>query len=223
MTSDTKQVAIYGSGGHGREIAWLLESCNLVGQASFQVVCFVDDDATNHGKLINDIPVVGLATARERFPRAHIVGGIGMPKPREITMNKAGAVGFEFATVIHPRVEMSRWLELAEGVVICAGTILTTNIRLGRHVQINRSCTIGHDVVMDDYATLAPGANISGTVHIGKRAYIGAGAVVINGKPGAPIVIGEDAVIGAGACVTKSVAARATVVGVPARLLQKSV
>jgi len=59
-------------------------------------------------------------------------------------------------------------------------------------------------------------------VHLGKRAYIGTGAVVINGTQENPIVIGDDAVVGAGACVTKTVPAGLTVVGVPAKPLQRS-
>lgn len=136
-------------------------------------------------------------------------------------MRKAEAAGMTPETVIHPRVERSEWIEIGEGTVICAGSILTTNITLGRHVQINLDCTIGHDVVMGDYTTLAPGVHVSGWVHFGPRAYVGTGAVIVNGTHDTPIVIGDDAVIGAGACVTKSVPPGVTVVGVPARPLQK--
>lgn len=221
MTDNILQVAIYGAGGHGREVAWLVEECSTP-ELRYEVVCFVDDDVTIQGKQVNDIPVYALEAAHEQFPAACIAGGIGPPKIRELLMQKAASAGFGLVTLIHPRVERSRWIELGTGVMICAGSVLTANIVLGDHVQINRSCTIGHDVVMGDFATLAPGANISGTVHIGKRAYIGAGAVIKNGLPDHPIVIGDDAVVGAGACVIKSVPAGVTVVGVPARLLLKS-
>jgi len=130
-------------------------------------------------------------------------------------MEKAAA-GFGFETIIHPRVEISRWVEKGTGTVICAGSIVTTNIILGEHVQINLDCTVCHDVIMGDYTTLAPGARVSGCVHMGRGVYIGAGAVIINGTLDSPLTIGDGAVIGAGACVTKSVAAGATVVGVPA-------
>ena len=89
-------------------------------------------------------------------------------------------------------------------------------------MQINLGCTIGHDVIMGDYTTLAPGVHVSGCVHFGRRVYVGTGAVIINGTQNNPIVIGDDVVIGAGACVTKSVSAGLTVVGVPARSLNQS-
>ncbi|MBP1718669.1 MAG: sugar O-acyltransferase, sialic acid O-acetyltransferase NeuD family, partial [Deltaproteobacteria bacterium] len=106
---------------------------------------------------------------------------------------------------------------IGDGTVICAGNILTTNITLGKQVQINLDCTIGHDVVMEDYVTLAPGVHVSGWVHLGNRVYVGTGAVIINGTEEAPIRIGDDAIIGAGACVIESVAKGLTVTGVPAK------
>ena len=211
-----EKIAIYGASGFGREVAWLVESC----QDGRIVACFVDDDEKKQGTALNDIPILSLEQAAEQHPDAKIVGGIGSPKIRELLMNKAAVCGFSFETLVHPRVEMSKWVEMGVGVVICAGNILTTNIRLGAHVHINLDCTIGHDVVLDDYTTLAPGVHLSGCVHCGKRVYIGTGAVIINGTQENPITIGDDAIIGAGACVTKSIPAGQTWVGVPAKPLK---
>lgn len=215
------QVAIYGAGGFAREVAWLVEDCGRAGDGH-QVVCFMDDNPAAHGKTLNGIPVMGLEAARRTFPQALAVGGVGSPKTRQGLMENAAAAGFSFATLVHPRVERSSWIRMGAGTVICAGNILTTNIVLGEHVQINLDCTIGHDVIMGDFATLAPGAHISGCVQLGRRTYVGTGAVIINGTQESPIVIGDDAVIGAGACVTRNVEPGATVVGVPAKPVQRS-
>jgi sugar O-acyltransferase (sialic acid O-acetyltransferase NeuD family) len=215
----TQEIAIYGGGGFAREVAWLVESCNFDGPR-YQVVCFIDDNEALQGADLNAIPVVALETARSRFPRARVVGGVGEPGLRQRLMDKASAAGFAFETVIHPRVERSRWVEVGAGTVICAGNILTTNIRLGQHVQINLDCTVGHDVIMGDYVTLAPGVHVSGCVHLGLRVYLGTGATIVNGTRDHPLVIEDDVVVGAGACVTKSIAAGLTVVGVPARPLR---
>ena len=111
---------------------------------------------------------------------------------------------------------------MGRGIVICAGNILTTDITIGAHVQINLGCTIGHDVELHDYATLAPGVHVSGYVTIGRRVYIGTGATIINGSAERRLVIHDDAVVGAGACVTRSVADGLTVVGVPAKPISKT-
>ena len=211
-----QQVMIYGAGGFAREVAWLAESCGI------DVAAFIDDNPALYGTRINDIAVYDLATAYARFPHAAVVGGIGAPRTRQRVMDKAAAQGFATTTLIHPRVERSRWITIGAGTVICAGNTLTTNITLGQHVQINLHCTVGHDVIMGDYTTLAPGVHVSGWVHIGKRVYIGTGAVIINGTEEHPLIIEDDSVIGASACVTKSVGAGTTVVGVPAKPLQKA-
>ncbi len=216
----TTQIVIYAGGGFAREVAWLAESCNVT-EDIYDVVGFIEDNPAMHGSLLNGKPVMSLAAARQSFPGARTVGAIGTPKIRQIVMEKAAAIGFEYATLIHPRVERSRWIDIGAGTVICAGNILTTNIVLGEHVQINLDCTIGHDVIMGDYTTLAPGVHVSGWVHFGKRVYVGTGANIINGTHDHPLIIEDDAVVGAGACVTKSVAAGATVVGVPAKPLQR--
>jgi sugar O-acyltransferase (sialic acid O-acetyltransferase NeuD family) len=215
---NTEAIAIYGASGFGREVAWLVESC----QDNRIVVCFIDDDEKKQGTDLNGIPIVGLKQAAERYADAKVIGGIGNPKIRETLMKKAARYGFNFGTVIHPRVEMSKWVHMGIGTVICAGNIFTTNIRLGEHVQINLSCTIGHDVVLEDYVTLAPGVHISGCVQCGKRVSIGTGAVIINGTPDESILIGDDSVIGAGACVTKSIPYGQTWGGVPAKVIKKT-
>lgn len=217
----TINIAIYGSGGFGREIAWAAERTEENGRR-MTVSCFVDDAEDKHGTAINGFPVMGLAEARLMFPDARMVLAIGSPQARQKLAERCEAGGWEFINLIHPSAKMSRWVEYGEGVVICAENILTTNIRLGRQVQINLDCTIGHDVIMDDFTTLAPGVHVSGWVHFGKRAYVGTGAVFVNGTEDKPLIIGDDAVIGAGACVTKSVPAGETWVGVPARVLKKA-
>ncbi len=217
---EREPIAIYGAGGFGREVAWLFEDMNAVGK-NYEVVCFIDDDETLLGSVLNGIPVLSLDEAAKRFPGVAVVGGIGAPKVRQNLMENAAARGFRFQTFIHPTVQMSQWVRIGSGTLICAGNILTTNITVGEHVQINLECTIGHDVIMGDYTTLAPGVHVSGYVYFGRRVYVGTGAVIINGTQENPIVIGDDVVIGAGACVIRSVSAGLTVGGVPAKPLHR--
>jgi sugar O-acyltransferase (sialic acid O-acetyltransferase NeuD family) len=171
----------------------------------------------HHGQMLNDIVILDLETARERFPQAHLVAGIGSPKLGQHVIEKAEAIGSTFETIVHPRVEHSRSVLFGQGAIICAGNILTTNITIGNHVIINLDCTIGHDVIIGDYTTLTPGIHVSGCVHIGQRVYIGTGAIINNGTQQEPLVIGDDAIVGSAACVTKSVPPGLTVVGVPAK------
>ncbi|MBH1972050.1 acetyltransferase [Moraxellaceae bacterium AER2_44_116] len=209
-------ILIYGAGGFAREIAWLIERCQNDGQL-IEAVGFIDDNTNTHGKTINGLDVFSLTLAIKKFPNARFTVAVGNSQIREYLTKKALGAGLIEISIIHPQTEASRFIEYGQGTVICAGNILTTNIRLGRGVQINLNCTIGHDVLIGDFVTLAPGVRISGCVHIEHGVYIGTGATIINGTLNNPLVIGKGAIIGASACVTRHIPPNAVAVGVPAK------
>jgi sugar O-acyltransferase (sialic acid O-acetyltransferase NeuD family) len=209
-----RKIGIFGAGGFGREVAWL---CSRL--PDIKVEAFVTDDPAADS--IHEIPVYSFAAFCERnsYGRKPVVSiAIGNPAARERVATRCAEAYCEFQTIEDPTVLRSASVEVGEGSIICAHTILTVDIKLGRHVHINLDCTIGHDVVMEDFATLAPGVHISGNVHIERGVYIGTGASIINGHEGTPLVIGAGSVIGAGACVTKSCEPKALYAGVPAVL-----
>jgi acetyltransferase-like isoleucine patch superfamily enzyme len=88
------------------------------------------------------------------------------------------------------------------------------NVTLHAHTIVDAQCTLGHDAVLESFATLHPGVRLSGHVHIGTGARLGAGSVVLP-----QCHVGAGATVGAGAVVTKDVPPGATVVGVPARVV----
>ena len=210
------QCVIYSAGGFGREAAWLARACADLGRLG-EPSAFVEDDASLQGKRINGLPVISFEECRKSMPQADFICAVGNPATREKLVRKCADAGFSFASAIHPSVIKSDEISIGVGTLICAGSILTVNITLGQHVHINLDCTLGHDAVLEDFVTLAPGVHVSGWVRIGRGAYIGTGANIVNGTREKPLVIGADAVIGAGACVVGDVPAGATYVGVPAR------
>jgi sugar O-acyltransferase (sialic acid O-acetyltransferase NeuD family) len=209
------EIAIFGAGGFAREVEWLIAEKNV--HSPTATVCFVGR-GDEVGSEIHGIAVVTAAEAYKRFRNAYVICTSGSGAIREAMAQEAASAGFtNYATLIDPGVRFHHdHIAIGAGTVICAGTILTTDIRLGNHVQINLDCTVGHDTEMEDYVTLAPGVHISGRVKICRGAYIGTGASVIPG-----VTIGAKATIGAGAVVVRDVPAGETHVGIPAKAINR--
>jgi sugar O-acyltransferase (sialic acid O-acetyltransferase NeuD family) len=206
-----KKLYIFGAGGSGREIAWLAEQ-SWGSEIEIEFLVDISGYSTQpvNGYMVRQASEILPSTA------ARFIVAIGNPSARRRVADLCSAIPVQETIIVHPRAEISDSVELAPGAVVCAGAILTTNIRIGRHVHINIDCTVSHDAVIGDFATLAPGVHVSGHVHIGQNTSIGTGANIINGSDQSPLIIGDNAVVAAGACVTRDVPADALVAGVPA-------
>jgi acetyltransferase-like isoleucine patch superfamily enzyme len=104
--------------------------------------------------------------------------------------------------------------KIGEGTIITAGNQLTVNIDLKNHVLLNLNCTVGHNVIIDDFSSIMPGANISGNIKLGKKVLVGSGATLIN-----ECIIGDNSIVGAGAVVLKNIPENTVVAGVPSKPL----
>ena len=202
---------LVGCGGFAREVLQIALDQNDE-KPTWNVLGFVDDNPALHGTSIHDLPVLGGIDWLAERPDVQVNIAIGNTVVRRKLARRMSEMGVQrFATLIHPRAWVGRRVEIGTGSTICAGTMITTDIRLGAHTIANLDCTIGHDAVLHDFVTLAPSVNISGNVVIGAGCDMGTGAVVIQG-----IEIGEWSVVGAGAVVVKPLPANITAVGMPA-------
>lgn len=207
-----QKLVIIGAGGFGREVAWLVERMNKMEQR-YHLAGFVDD-GKQPGELIDDYPVLGnmewLLSQEEDLSIAVAVGNAGTRKRlAQIVQKKRGII---FPNLIDPSVRMSERVQLGMGNIITAGTTMTVDILLGDFNILNLHSTVGHDVRMESYITVYPGANISGAVTIGECCELGTGCQIIQG-----LSITEQVILGAGAVVTKNIVQKGTYVGVPAQ------
>lgn len=196
----SKLRAIVGSGGFGREVFHHIKSASQ-SECKF----FVDDEYANeHASPLSTLDV----------NLYDVVVAIGSPVARKAMVQKLEAMGATFFTFVDPSVINLDYNEVGEGSIICAGSILTTNITLGKHTHLNLQTTIGHDTVVGDYFTTAPGAKISGNCNIGECVYFGTNASVRE-----KIIICDNVTIGLNAGVVKNIVEPGTYVGVPAKKL----
>jgi sugar O-acyltransferase (sialic acid O-acetyltransferase NeuD family) len=185
--------ALVGYGGHAREV---------MAQMDVNLTCFVDDEYVVYGtRPLSEFDpkeyalMVAVADSKDRFD-------IIQKLPKET----------KYFTWVHPTaLIMDDNVEIGEGSFVGAYSILTTNIKIGKHAILNRGNHIGHDCEIGDYFTTAPGVQISGNETIGDRVYFGTRSCVKQ-----KINICNDVIIGMNAGVVKNITEPGTYVGTPA-------
>lgn len=120
------------------------------------------------------------------------------------------------ATLIHPAAVVARSAELDSGTVLFAGAIIGARSKIGRGTIVNRAATIGHHTEVGAHGFVGPGATIAGGVQIGVGVRVGMGALIRD-----DIRIGDGATVGMGAVCLADVGAGETVVGNPARAIDR--
>jgi sugar O-acyltransferase (sialic acid O-acetyltransferase NeuD family) len=152
--------AIIGAGGFGKEIHATLHDKQ-------DVIFFVDDAYYNDYEK-NTLPL------SDFNPKEYqVIVAIADSVVRERIVNSLPKETVYF-TYIHSSAQIhGDDVEIGEGSIICAGTIITTNCKIGKHAHLNLITTIGHDNIIGDYFTTAPGTQISGNCTIGDRVYFG--------------------------------------------------
>lgn len=145
-----------------------------------------------------------------------VIVAVGNPIDRYNIIKKL-PYGTKFFTFIHEScIILSDDIEIGEGSILCAGCILTTNIKIGKHSHLNLQTTIGHDTTVGDFFTTAPGVKISGNCNIGNKVYLGTNSSVRE-----KITICDDVIIGLNSGVVKNINNPGTYGGVPIKEIIK--
>jgi len=195
--------AIIGAGGFGREVYW-----SLPPQERLKTKFFVDDKYHN-----TTDPLISPLSTFDPL-EFEVVVAIGDPRVRFDIVQKL-PIETKYFTYIDPSAKiLDPNIEIGEGSIICAGCILTTNIKIGKHAHLNLQTTIGHDCVIGDYLTTVPGAKISGNCKIYDCVYIGTNASIKE-----KISIHSLATIGLNAGVVKHIEEPGVYIGTPAKKL----
>jgi len=212
--------AVYGASGCGRGVMPLVRAQLEHRFSATGELVFVDDRESriqvNGHRVLRYEQFVALPRVDKRIVLAIADGRI-----RERLAVRCAADGAGFLEARAANVVIMDDVEIGEGAVLCPFVTVTSNVRIGRHFHANLYSYVEHDCVIGDFVTFAPGVKCNGNVVIEDYAYIGAGAVLRQGRPGAPLVVGRGATVGMGAVVTRSVPPMSTVVGNPARPLEK--
>ena len=175
---------LYGASGHAKVIIDLLE------EAGIKVDGLIDDN-----KEIDNLQGYKVYHAFDN--QSPLIISIGSNKIRKILACKLNT---NFGKAIHPSAIVSKRVLIREGSVVMAGSIIQTDVKIGRHCIVNTGVSVDHECQIEDFVHLSPHSTLCGNVHIGEGTWIGAGSTVIQG-----INIGKWCVIGAGSVVSKNI------------------
>ena len=213
-------LGIYGTGGFAREVMpFAADYINRLESRSKEIRCqiyFVETNPQNNQ--VNGYPVVD----EEEFMRIECEEryfniAIGDSKVRERIAIRCVNQGARPMSIQSPHSIVYDHNEIAEGAIICAQSMITSNAKIGKFFHCNIYSYVAHDCVIGDYVTFAPSVHCNGNVHIHDHAYIGTNVTIKQGLPTRPLIIGQGAVVGMGAVVTKDIPPFTTVVGSPAK------
>jgi sugar O-acyltransferase (sialic acid O-acetyltransferase NeuD family) len=191
---------IIGAGGFAREVYWSLNPIERINTIFFIEDVYWDgsSDKILPLSLFESSKYDVIVAIADSFHRERIVKSL--PKSTK------------YFTHIHPSAQiLGNDVEIGEGSIICAGSIITTNVKIGKHSHINLMTTIGHDCVIGDFFTSAPKVSISGNNAIGDRVYMGTSSSTKQ-----KINITSDTTIGLNCGVVADINISGVYVGTPA-------
>ena len=205
-----EKLIIIGASGHGKVVADI-----AIKMDKWQSIRFLDDDESI--KTSMGLDVIGKTTDAFTYKEeADFFVAIGNNATREKIEEKLLEDSFNIVSLVHPSAVIGTDVEIGVGTVVMAGVVINSSTRIGQGCIINTSSSVDHDNFIENYVHISPGANLAGTVKIGKSTWLGIGSVVSNN-----VNICSGCKVGAGAVVVKHITEPGTYVGVPVRRVDR--
>ena len=209
-----KEIAIFGAGGFGREIACLINRINEKQKGTWNLIGFFDDDESlkdawnEYGKVLG-----GMDVLNKWGKPLDLVIAIGNPAVLEKIVDRIQNSNISFPNLIDPNVEfMDReHVEMGKGNVICMRSTISTNVTFGNFNLLNVAVGVGHDASFGSYNVVMPNVNISGGVTIGDTNLFGVKSTVLQ-----YLKVGDRVKIGACSLLMRNAKSDNLYFGIPA-------
>lgn len=212
-----KDIAIYGAGGFGREVACLLNRINNEVEPTWNLIGFFDDgvkagEHNEYGKVLGNID-----TLNSWAKPLSVVFAIGSPKVVAMLHEKINNENIAYPNIIAPDTLFldKENVRMGQGNIICSRCLISCNIEIGNFNIFNGSINIGHDASIGNFNSIMPAVKISGGVEIGNRNLLGVNSVILQYKS-----ITDEVTIGASSVVMRNIKQGGTYVGNPAKKMQ---
>ncbi len=209
-----ENIAIYGSGGFGQEVACLLKRINEI-KPQWNFIGFFDD-VKKKGDLISHFGVViGNGEDINSYPeKLNLVIAIGNPAVIRDKVSLICNKNIVYPNIIDPTLKVvdNETFNIGKGNVIQGACVISCNVTIGNFNVLNGSVVLGHNVNIGDYNMLMPTTRISGSVQIGNNNFFGVGAIVLQ-----RLKIENNVRVGAGSVLMFSPRKEGVYIGNPAK------
>ena len=212
-----KDIAIFGAGGFGREVACLINLINKE-EPTWNLIGFFDDNPALKGTN-NDYGEVlgGTETLNTWSKPLDLVIAIGNPGIIEKVVKNITNECISFPNIIAPS---TIWLDrnnvkIGKGNIICSRCMLSCNIVIGNFNIFNGNIPVGHDCKIGNYNVVMPSVNISGGVTMGNGNFLGVQSVVLQ-----YLKIGNNVRLGANSVMMRNAKDGLLYMGNPAKKME---
>lgn len=209
-----KDIAIYGAGGFGKELACIINKINEK-DSTWNLVGFFDDGVKKDTQISHFGMVLGDMSILNKWQKPlHVVFAIGNPATLKLLVEKISNPNVDFPNIIHPDSALAdpQTFHMGKGNVVTRGCTFSCDVTVGDFNQFNSISALAHDVVVGSYNVFMPLVRVSGEVEIGDCNFFGIGAIILQ-----QIKIGKNTRIGAGSMVMNKTKDGFLYVGNPAR------
>jgi sugar O-acyltransferase (sialic acid O-acetyltransferase NeuD family) len=193
-----KDIAIYGAGGFGKEIACIINKINSA-EHIWKFIGFFDD-GVKRGKQISHFgQVLGeMDDLNSWATPVSVVFSIGNPQTIKSLVEGIKNPMVEYPNIIHPDSSFSdpNTFAIGKGNIITRGSTFSCDVTIGDFNQFNSISALAHDVVVGSFNVFMPLVRISGEAKIGNCNFFGIGSVILQ-----QIKIGDNTRVGAGSVV----------------------
>ena len=146
--------------------------------------------------------------------------GIGyrqINKVRQHVYEELKALGYSFATFIHPNIKIWRSTSIGENVFIFEDNTIQPYTKIGNNTTLWSGNHIGHHSHVGDHSFISSHVVISGSCKVGNNVFIGVNATLYDG-----LIISDETLVGAGAIISKNTKRKEVFVPTVTKALSKN-
>ena len=212
-----KDIAIFGAGGFGKEVACLIKQINEV-KPQWNLIGFFDDgkekelDVSHYGKVLG-----GMDEINDYPSELALAISIGDPSSLRSVRERITNEKIYFPNIIAPTFGISdrETFSIGEGNIIGNGCAVSCDVTIGNFNIFNADIVMGHDAIVGNYNVIMPDIRISGEVSLGEENLIGVGSIILQ-----QVKVGKKVHLGAGSVLMTKPKDGGTYMGNPAKLFK---